>query len=464
MSRLLTRPLRSTASLAVLLLLVAACSESPSDPTVPLPSPTIQISADRDTLLVGETIALTAHVTDQAGRPVVDPQITWTSSDGNRAEVSTTGRVVALAAGQVVLTARVESASGAIEFTILPVPVHSVALADVPDSLLVGQSATLRASARSLEGTLLDGRHIVWESNDLAIATVDISGTLTGVGPGVAEITASAEGVTSTANIRISRVPSPLGGQVLGDLTLTQNGSPYALSRLEIGPDARLTVEPGVVIRGNAHNDVGNVDVWGTIELIGTEDLPVVLDAVVLSTRGGSFNEDGTSIVLLEHVEMIGGGIRRQTIYGGQLTIDRSVFDGAFIEFERPSAGSALRTSVLKGSSVKVRAGDGYALPIENNLFTSTSTLAHQIFDTGGIGVNGGSVIARFNSFLGFSDVAVVLSSSGRMDARSNFWGTTDPLAIRSMLFDRGQSLSVEHFIDWEPFLAAPHAETPGLQ
>ncbi len=447
------------------LLLLGACSDSRSDPTLPILPASIQLSADRGTLFVGETVTLTALVSDQTGRPVLDPQITWTSSDANRASVSPTGQVLALAPGPVILTARVESASGDMQLVILPSPVHSLALADVPDSILIGQSATLRATARSADGTTLFDRPIGWETDDPAVATIDSFGTLTGVGAGVVEITASSEGISAKAVVRISRPPSPLDGQVLGDLRLTRDGSPYALSRLEIGPDARLIVDPGVVIRGTAQNQVGNIDVWGTIELKGTEDLPIVLDAVVLSTRGGSFNEVGKSRVFLEHVEMIGGGVRRQTFYGGQLTIERSTFNGAFIEFENPGEGSALRSSVLKGSPVKVRTGPGTVLLIENNLFTSSSTLTHPIFDNSeAIQVSGGSVLARYNSFLGFSGVAVRLSNHGRLDARSNFWGTTDPIAIRSMLFDRGQSLSVENFIDWEPFLAAPHPSTPTIE
>ncbi len=423
----------------------------------------IQITADRDTLRVGETTNLTVVVTEQSGRPVADPRISWTSSDVTTAVVSGTGQVLALAAGSVVLTARVETASAAIHLTILPAPVHSLTLEGVPDSLLVGQSATLRASARSAEGDLLEGRRITWKSSDTAIVTIDGSGTVFAVSDGVAQISASIDGVSAAATFGVMRMPSPLGGQVLGDLTLTREGSPYALSKLEIGPDGKLAVEPGVVIRGNAYNDVGTIDVWGTIELTGTESAPVVLDAVVLSTFGGSFNQDGHSAVLLERVKMLGGGVRRQTIWGGRLTIDRSIFDGAFVEFHAPTEGSALRTSVFKGSRVEVWNGDGRPLLIENTLFTRNSTLA-SVVHAEAIRVHGGPVVARFNSFLGFDGVTVRLSSSGRMDARSNFWGTTNPIEIQALLFDRRHSLTVDHFIDWEPFLAAPHPDTPRLQ
>lgn len=81
------------------------------NPNDPVPSVAI-VEIDADTALaVGDSAEFTARVLDADGNIVSDPEITWSSEDSEVASVNDDGRVWALAAGDVVIRATVESAS-----------------------------------------------------------------------------------------------------------------------------------------------------------------------------------------------------------------------------------------------------------------------------------------------------------------------------------------------------------------
>ena len=65
----------------------------------------IAISKAADTLRVGEDLVFTATVTDTAGQPVTNPQLTWTSSDAAVAGVNGSGRVTGLLEGTTIIVA-----------------------------------------------------------------------------------------------------------------------------------------------------------------------------------------------------------------------------------------------------------------------------------------------------------------------------------------------------------------------
>jgi hypothetical protein len=77
------------------------------------------------------------------------------------------------------------------------VPAASVAIVGGDFALALGAEVTLAAEARDAEGNVV-AAEITWHSSDPSVASVS-AGLVVGVGLGRAEITASADGVTSTA-------------------------------------------------------------------------------------------------------------------------------------------------------------------------------------------------------------------------------------------------------------------------
>src|SRR5256885_7769198 len=83
-------------------------------------------------------------------------------------------------------------------------PVASVTL--TPESATVFVAGTLQLSARlrDANGALLTGRPVTWTSDHAAVATVDPNGMVQGAGPGSAAVTATSEGVSAYATIRVN--------------------------------------------------------------------------------------------------------------------------------------------------------------------------------------------------------------------------------------------------------------------
>src|SRR5438046_409654 len=83
-------------------------------------------------------------------------------------------------------------------------PVASVTLTPELATLFVAGTLKLSARLRDANGALLTGRPITWASDDAAVATVDPDGTVQGAGPGSAAVTATSEGVSGFATIRVN--------------------------------------------------------------------------------------------------------------------------------------------------------------------------------------------------------------------------------------------------------------------
>ena len=89
-----------------------------------------------------------------------------------------------------------------------PVPVASVAVAPATAAVQVGQTVQLNATTKDATGNTLTGRTVAWVSSTPALATVNESGLVTGVGVGgPVTITATSEGKTGTAAITVNPVP-----------------------------------------------------------------------------------------------------------------------------------------------------------------------------------------------------------------------------------------------------------------
>ena len=194
---------------------ITATSEGVSDDvaltvTVPPPAPvdTVLLSAPDSSLIVFDTVQVTAELRDADGNVLTGRTITWSSSDTDVLTVSNTGEVAAAGVGSATVTATSEGKSAAILFTIAPAPVASV-LAELGDSsLVVGATTQGTTTLRDARNNVLTGRVVTWASSDEAIATVSGAGLVTAVAAGSATITATSEGVSDDVALTVT-VPPP---------------------------------------------------------------------------------------------------------------------------------------------------------------------------------------------------------------------------------------------------------------
>lgn len=90
-----------------------------------------------------------------------------------------------------------------------PTPVASVAVQPGLVTLVVGDTITLHAIARSAEGVVLE-RTVTWSSDAPGRATVTPTGLVTALQPGAVRISATSENRSGFADLTVEVVPGPL--------------------------------------------------------------------------------------------------------------------------------------------------------------------------------------------------------------------------------------------------------------
>lgn len=173
-----------------------------------VPVGSVVVAPGSVSLAVGGTTGLTATVRDASGNTLDGRAVAWTSSNESVASVSQSGVVTAVGAGSAVVFATAEGKTGQAQVTVSPTPVGSVVVAPASSTVQVGQSVQLSATVRDASGNVLNGRTVSWSSSDTRVALVSGSGVVTGVVPGQATITATAEGKSGSAAVTV-QAPAP---------------------------------------------------------------------------------------------------------------------------------------------------------------------------------------------------------------------------------------------------------------
>ncbi len=197
--------IRLSAALAGVALVWACGGDSPTAPPPPEPArpTTVTVSpGTADLTALGATVQLTAEVRDQNARVMAGATVTWSSGDTSAATVDASGLVTAVGNGAATITASAGSASGSAVVTVMQ-PVATVEVSPSAETIALGSTLQLTAEGFDESGDAVESVQFSWESSDVAIATVDASGLVTGVAVGVATITASAGSGQGTAEITV---------------------------------------------------------------------------------------------------------------------------------------------------------------------------------------------------------------------------------------------------------------------
>ena len=159
----------------------------------------IVISPTSANLAVGETVQLKTSIYPTS----IDQQVTWTSSNPDVAEVSSSGLVTAKKTGSTTITARAVKNS-AIYATCnirVIVPVSSVELDYDEYSIKVGESFSLLTTAYPSNATY---KTVAWHTENPDVVTVDSHGMVTARGVGQAKITATAQYGSGSAECTVT--------------------------------------------------------------------------------------------------------------------------------------------------------------------------------------------------------------------------------------------------------------------
>ncbi len=179
---------------------IATLTVAEPPPPAPMVS-TVTVSPTAMTIVVGGMFQFTAVATTAEGMVVEDVDFTWMSDDTDVATVDETGLVTAIGSGTAMITATgngVTSMPATVTVEESAPAIATVSIMDaMPVMLEIGDTHQLMAVARTSEGIMIGGVTFAWSSDDNEVATVDSTGLITAVAPGMADITAMADEITS---------------------------------------------------------------------------------------------------------------------------------------------------------------------------------------------------------------------------------------------------------------------------
>jgi uncharacterized protein YjdB len=212
----------------------------------PAPSGVARVDLTPDSLVLalGQTEHFTATAYDADGHVLTGRAISWSSSAGSIAIAGAGGAVTAVGYGTARVTATVEGVAGSAKVIVpAPVPTPVARVRIMPDSLVLqaGQTGEFDAVAYDSAGHVLSGRGVTWSISDSLVARLGSAGAVVGRSTGTARVTATVEGVTDAATVRV---------WVQG---------PPKVARVEVRPDS-LVMETGdtAEVRVFAFDSIGN--------------------------------------------------------------------------------------------------------------------------------------------------------------------------------------------------------------
>lgn len=172
-----------------------------------VPVASVAVTPGTDTVVVSQTLQLTATPRDAEGNALAGRSVTWSTSDAARATVSSTGLVTGVAPGDVTITATSDGVPGTARITVRPKPVAAVIVSPAQLSVTAGQTRQLTVQVTDEQGNVLTGRPVTFSTDKPAVATVSAAGVVTAVSVGTAKITATSEGKSGAADVTVTAVP-----------------------------------------------------------------------------------------------------------------------------------------------------------------------------------------------------------------------------------------------------------------
>jgi uncharacterized protein YjdB len=168
------------------------------------------LSPALDTASPGQSYQLTATTKDAGGNILTGRVVTWGSSNTGVATVNGSGLVTAVAVGTATITATSETIPGTATTVVNVVLAATVSIAPSGASVVQGSTVGLGATARDKNGNILTGHAVTWSSLSGLIASVNASGTVTGIAVGTATIKATVDTASSTTTVRVDSLTSAL--------------------------------------------------------------------------------------------------------------------------------------------------------------------------------------------------------------------------------------------------------------
>ena len=205
-------------------------------------------------LEIGDNHQLMAVARTSEGIMIGGVTFEWSSDDNEVATVDSTGLITAVATGMADITAMAdEITSDPVSVTVAEPPpdVDRVSVEPMTASIEVDEMQQFTATAYDADNMEIVGKTFSWLSSRTSVATVSPSSgsatTATGVNAGSTTITATVDGKSGTATLRVTEPPPP----------------PPVVDRVAVSPSSR-SIEEGATQRFTATAyDADNMEISG---------------------------------------------------------------------------------------------------------------------------------------------------------------------------------------------------------
>jgi uncharacterized protein YjdB len=169
----------------------------------PVPVATVTLAPKSVTLEPGRTATLVATTKSAAGTVLTGRAVTFSSDNAGVARVSSDGVVTAVGPGAATITASSEGKTATATVTVRP-SVARVVVSPGETYLRRGGTVQLSATAYDSSDHVIIGRAVTWTTSDDHVAKVSDTGLVTARRSGTVTITATIDGRSGSAKVRIT--------------------------------------------------------------------------------------------------------------------------------------------------------------------------------------------------------------------------------------------------------------------
>lgn len=233
----------------------------------------ITLDVKKITIYVGEKQALTATVLPENA---TDKTISWESSDDDVAIVQN-GVVKGIAEGSATITAKAGGKSATCAVTVKIVELESISLNKTELSLNPDEYEQLVVIFKPENAT---DKTVTWTSDDEKVATVSENGTVTGVKPGLATITAKAGNATAKCQVTVfnnNYLTITNESKNTGEISIKPSGLGYYALTLKYSYNG-----------GKTWSELNNIKDKATIPMPANSKVSLYAETLTYGRRSGS--------------------------------------------------------------------------------------------------------------------------------------------------------------------------------
>ena len=255
-------------ALALVSLAGAACSGSDAGGVATPPAPptdqlVVRIVSKDDSILIGTTRELAASVTTTGGAARSVP-VTWTSLDPTIATISGNA-VTAIASGEARIVARAGTSADTGRLVVF-LPRFELHLAPGAVATTAGDTIQFQATLVGPDNTAMATDRVRWTLSDSNAARLLGDGSVATVSEGNLEVFATIEGVTASANIKVTAASIASVTLVPGNLALAVGDAQVLVA--EVRDNLGRLVEGRDVKWKSSSPAVASVDRYGRVSAI----------------------------------------------------------------------------------------------------------------------------------------------------------------------------------------------------